>query len=61
MNFRVRVGDPPVLRLPGTTTSLVRVDLGVARFDLALELHVLDDAHRRRVDLEHSALRPIDD
>ncbi|MCA1682481.1 MAG: amino acid adenylation domain-containing protein [Actinobacteria bacterium] len=43
VNFRVRVGEPPVLRLPRATTSLVPVDAGIARFDLALELHVLDD------------------
>ncbi len=43
VNFRVRVGDPPVLALDGARTSLVPVDLGLARFDLALELHVLDD------------------
>ncbi len=43
VNFRVRVGDPPVLALDGAQTSLVPVDLGLARFDLALELHVLDD------------------
>jgi amino acid adenylation domain-containing protein len=44
VNFRVRVGAPPVLQLAGTQTSLVPVDLGLARFDLALELHLLDDA-----------------
>jgi non-ribosomal peptide synthetase component F len=43
VNFRVRVGEPPVLRIPGAETSLVRVDQGLARFDLALELHVADD------------------
>jgi non-ribosomal peptide synthetase component F len=43
VNFRVRVGAPPVLRLTGTQTSPVPVDLGLARFDLALELHLLDD------------------
>ncbi len=43
VNFRVRVGAPPVLALGGTNTSLVPVDLGLARFDLALELHLLDD------------------
>jgi amino acid adenylation domain-containing protein len=44
VNFRVRVGAPPVLHLSGTETSLMPVDLGLARFDLALELHLLDDA-----------------
>ena len=43
VNFRVRIGAPPVLQLTGTETSLVPVDLGLARFDLALELHLLDD------------------
>ncbi|MDQ6606649.1 MAG: amino acid adenylation domain-containing protein, partial [Actinomycetota bacterium] len=43
VNFRVRVGDPPVLALGEAQTSLVPVDLGLARFDLALELHVRDD------------------
>ena len=32
-----------MLALDGAQTSLVPVDLGLARFDLALELHVLDD------------------
>jgi amino acid adenylation domain-containing protein len=44
VNFRVRVGAAPVPALPGANTSLVPVDLGHARFDLALELHLLDDA-----------------
>jgi FkbM family methyltransferase len=43
VNFRVRVGAPPVPRLTGANTSLSPVDLHHARFDLALELHVLDD------------------
>jgi amino acid adenylation domain-containing protein len=43
VNFRVRVGDPPALTLDGTTTSQVPIDLGLARFDLALELHSYDD------------------
>jgi non-ribosomal peptide synthetase component F len=43
VNFRVRVGPPPPLELSGTRTSPVPVDLGLARFDLALELHVLED------------------
>jgi amino acid adenylation domain-containing protein len=42
VNFRVRVGEPPVLNLAGTRTSAVPVDLGLARFDLALELHLLE-------------------
>ena len=42
VNFRVRVGDPPVLTLDGTTTSPMPIDLGLARFDLALELHLYD-------------------
>jgi non-ribosomal peptide synthetase component F len=43
VNFRVRVGAPAMLELDGTRTSALPVDLGLARFDLALELHVLDD------------------
>jgi amino acid adenylation domain-containing protein len=43
VNFRVRVGAPATLELEGTQTSSLAVDLGLARFDLALELHVLDD------------------
>jgi amino acid adenylation domain-containing protein/FkbM family methyltransferase len=43
VNFRVRVGAPATLELDGTQTSPLPVDLGLARFDLALELHVLDD------------------
>jgi amino acid adenylation domain-containing protein len=43
VNFRVRVGHPPVLALAGATTRPVPVDLGLARFDLALELRVLED------------------
>jgi amino acid adenylation domain-containing protein len=42
VNFRVRVGEPPVLQIPAAQTSLVRVEMGLARFDLALELHVLE-------------------
>ncbi len=44
VNFRVRVGEAPGLSLPGCTTAPVPVDLGLARFDLALELHLLDGA-----------------
>lgn len=43
VNFRVRVGDAPQLQLEGTRTEPVPVDLGLARFELALELHVLED------------------
>jgi amino acid adenylation domain-containing protein len=43
VNFRVRVGAPPTLELAGTQTSQIPVDLGFARFDLALELHLLED------------------
>jgi hypothetical protein len=43
VNFRVRVGEPPVLRLSGAETSLYPVDLGLARFDFSLELHLFDD------------------
>jgi amino acid adenylation domain-containing protein len=43
VNFRVRVGDAPRLELAGTHTQPVPVDLGLARFELALELHVLEE------------------
>ncbi len=40
VNFRVRVDPSPSLALTGTTTRRVPVEIGLARFDLALELHV---------------------
>ncbi|HWJ49519.1 MAG TPA: condensation domain-containing protein [Solirubrobacteraceae bacterium] len=43
VNFRVRVGDAPALELEGARTLPLPVDLGHARFELALELHVLED------------------
>jgi amino acid adenylation domain-containing protein len=43
VNFRVRVGDAPALELEGAQTRPLPVDLGHARFELALELHVLED------------------
>jgi amino acid adenylation domain-containing protein len=43
VNFRVRVGDAPGLELTGTHTRPEPVDLGLARFELALELHVLEE------------------
>ncbi len=43
VNFRVRVGEAPRLGLEGTQTQPVPVDLGLARFELALELHVLEE------------------
>jgi non-ribosomal peptide synthetase component F len=43
VNFRVRVGGPPQLALSGATTSRLPVDVGSARFDLALELQLGDD------------------
>ncbi len=43
VNFRVRVGDAPALELEGARTRPLPVDLGHARFELALELHVLED------------------
>ena len=43
VNFRVRVGGAPTLELDGVRTSQVPVDLGFARFELALELHLHDD------------------
>jgi len=43
VNFRTRVGAPPTLELAGTTSEPIRIDLGLARFDLALEAQVRDD------------------
>jgi amino acid adenylation domain-containing protein len=43
VNFRLHVGEPPCLELTGTRTSRVPFDIGLARFDLALELHVRED------------------
>jgi amino acid adenylation domain-containing protein len=43
VNFRVRVDSAPTLELAGTTTRRVPLDIGLARFDLALELHVHQD------------------
>ncbi|MDQ6819888.1 MAG: amino acid adenylation domain-containing protein [Actinomycetota bacterium] len=40
VNFRVRVGEPPVPELPEASCEPIAVDLGLARFELALELHV---------------------
>jgi hypothetical protein len=40
VNFRVRVDPNPTLELAGTSTRRVPVEIGLARFDLALELHV---------------------
>ncbi len=41
VNFRARVGEAPELVLAGTTTSWIMADVGISRFDLALEVHVL--------------------
>jgi len=43
VNFRVRVGDVPGLRLARAKTRPLTLDLGLARFELAFELHVLDE------------------
>jgi amino acid adenylation domain-containing protein len=42
VNFRVRVGDPPVPELPGARCEPLTVELGLARFELALELHLTE-------------------
>jgi hypothetical protein len=44
VNFRARVEEPATLQLPGATTSRVAVDAGFAAFELALDLHVLEEA-----------------
>jgi amino acid adenylation domain-containing protein len=43
VNFRASVDAPVTLALPGATTERLPLDLGFAAFDLALDLHVLDD------------------
>ena len=43
VNFRARVGEPPALELAGTTTRWEMLDIGIARFDLALEVHLRED------------------
>jgi hypothetical protein len=43
VNFRAEDGGRSPLRLSGTETSFVPVDIGFSRFDLALELHVEAD------------------
>jgi amino acid adenylation domain-containing protein len=43
VNFRVRVGEGPRLRLAGTESVPVSVEMGLARFELSFELHLLDE------------------
>jgi non-ribosomal peptide synthetase component F len=43
VNFRAEDGTRSPLRLSGTETSFIPVDIGFSRFDLALELHVEAD------------------
>jgi non-ribosomal peptide synthetase component F len=43
VNFRARVGDPPELALPGATTRWSLADLGISRFDFALDATVRED------------------
>ncbi len=43
VNFRAQDGPRLPLRLAGAETSLIPVDIGFSRFDLALELHVEAD------------------
>jgi amino acid adenylation domain-containing protein len=43
INFRASVGAPPTAKLAGAVTSRLPLDLGFAAFDLALDLHVLED------------------
>jgi non-ribosomal peptide synthetase component F len=43
VNFRAEDGARQPLRLAGTETALLPVEIGFSRFDLALELHVTDD------------------
>jgi hypothetical protein len=43
VNFRVQSSVPAVLRVPGVTAEPFEVDVGFARFDLALELQLRPD------------------
>jgi non-ribosomal peptide synthetase component F len=43
VNFRVTSGDAALVDLPGVTAEPVAVDVGFARFDLALELQQKPD------------------
>jgi hypothetical protein len=43
VNLRVSTAARPVLDLPGLEIAPVKVDSGLARFDLALDVEVLDD------------------
>jgi amino acid adenylation domain-containing protein len=43
VNFRVRVGESPQLELAGARTQSVPVEMGLARFELSLELHLLEE------------------
>jgi len=43
VNFRAQDGPRLPLRLSGAETSVIPVDIGFSRFDLALELHVEQD------------------
>jgi amino acid adenylation domain-containing protein len=58
VNFRVRIGSPPVLDLAPARTHSVPVDLGLARFDLALELHLLDDRLTAEFNYNTALFRP---
>lgn len=43
VNFRVQASVSAPLRLPEVTVTPLPVDVGFSRFDLALDLHLLDD------------------
>jgi hypothetical protein len=58
VNFRVLVGPSPTLALAGTRTRWAPVDLAHARFDLALELHLLDDAIEAELDYNTALFEP---
>jgi hypothetical protein len=44
VNFRAQATERPALRLTGTTTEPIAVDIGFSRFDMALELESRADA-----------------
>ena len=58
VNFRVRVGERRHSSWTARRTQPLPVDLGLARFDLALELHVLEDRIDGGVHLRRRAVRP---
>jgi non-ribosomal peptide synthetase component F len=57
VNFRVATGPPTVLALEGLDITPLEVDVGFARFDLALELQLRDDEIRGYVEYNTDLFR----